>query len=204
MKGSIFTLAAAAAILAGCAEGPSPSTDPAIAAASPEAGLCAEIGPLIAAAREPTPFASLSEPTAAGQSIGYRAALPALGMPEQRNCQVYVAGSPEGVVGGGAFNYVSCTTFTNERKSVEDRTDAEAAQARITEALATCSVLEGWAFSPADRDDRLQYATWRDPGSMAQVVSALRVDRRRSKNRNVAGKTLREVSLIVRAPNPAP
>lgn len=168
--------------------------------------LCDDLAPLIEAGKEATPFKSLSERTQLGESMGYRDAPAGLKMEsEQRRCFVYVAGSPEGVVGGGKYNKVECTTYRSPYGERLVMSEVIPERAYLGGILGTCDALKGWDYQAPSTEPGARYNEdiWTDPESGVQVVAQLEESRTRSKNRRGTVRVNHEVLFIVRAMNPS-
>lgn len=167
--------------------------------------LCEALPDLIAAGGESTPFKSLSERTRLGESMGYRDAPVGLEMEsDKRRCFVYVAGSPEGVVGGGKHNYVECVTWRSPFGERLDMGEVIPERARLGGILGTCEALSGWRYeAPADMPSRYSNDVWTDPDTGAQVLAQLEESRTGSKRGGSGTRVRHEVAFIVRAPNPS-
>ena len=166
--------------------------------------LCDALPELIAAGSESTPFKSLSDRTQLGESMGYRDAPTGLEMDsDKRRCFVYVAGSPEGVVGGGKYNYVECVTYRSpfgERLVMSEVTPKRSYLGGI---LGTCEALADWQYeAPADVG-RYSNDVWTNPDTGVQVLAQLEESRTASKRRRGTVGVKHEVAFIVRAPNPS-
>lgn len=167
--------------------------------------LCEALPQLIEAGSEATPFKSLSERTQLGESMGYRDAPAGLDMQsDKRRCFVYVAGSPEGVVGGGKYNYVECITW---RSKFDDRQVMSAVmpeRAKVGGILGTCEALKGWRYAgPAEQPSRYSNDVWTNEETGVQVVAQLEESRTGCKRARCTPRVSHEVSFIVLAPNPS-
>lgn len=168
--------------------------------------LCDDLAPLIEAGKEATPFKSLSERTQLGESMGYRDAPAGLKMDsDKRRCFVYVAGSPEGVVGGGKYNKVECTTYRSPFGERLTMGEVIPERAYLGGILGTCEALKGWDYQAPTTTPgaRFNEDIWTDPESGVQVVAQLEESRTRSKSRRGTVRVNHEVLFIVRAMNPS-
>ena len=166
--------------------------------------LCDDLAPLIEAGKEATPFKSLSERTELGESMGYRDAPAGLKMDsDQRRCFVYVAGSPEGVVGGGKYNKVECTTYRSPFGESLKMSEVIPERAYLGGILGTCEALKGWDYQAPTTTAGARFSEdiWTDHDTGVQVLAQLEESRtgRRSGQRRVK----HEVLFVVRAPNPS-
>ena len=167
--------------------------------------LCDALPDLIAASSESTPFKSLSERTALGESMGYRDAPVALEMEsDKRRCFVYVAGSPEGVVGGGKYNKVECVTWRSPFDARISMSEAIPHRAYLGGILGTCEALKGWRYEAPStaQGGRYNNDVWTDPETGVQVLSELEENRTGSRYGG-RGRISHEVTFVVRAPNPS-
>ena len=163
-----------------------------------ESALCRQILPIMAAHSERVPFASLSEETAGGSSIGYREAPSALNI--TRNCMAYVAYSPEGVVGGGKYNFFECPVDQSGRLDREagERNTTTETQAALANELSTCRMFDDWTRTD-DKPNSRQYETvFADPDSDLEVVS------QRYFYGRSADRASYTTKLIIRVPAPTP
>jgi hypothetical protein len=168
--------------------------------------LCEALPELIAAGGETTPFKSLSERTGLGESMGYRDAPVGLEMEsEKRRCFVYVAGSPEGVVGGGRHNYVECITYRSPFGERLQMGEVIPNRAYLGGILGTCEALSGWQYEAPEVDAMGRYSNdvWTDPDTGVQVLAQLEESRSGCKRSNCTPRVSHEVAFIVRAPNPS-
>lgn len=167
--------------------------------------LCEALPELIAAGGESTPFKNLSERTALGESMGYRDAPVGLEMEsDKRRCFVYVAGSPEGVVGGGRHNYVECTTWRSPFGERLPKGEVIPERAKIGGILGTCEALKGWRYQgPEEQPSRYSNDVWTNEETGVEVVAQLEENRTASKSRRGTSRVSQEVAFIVRAPNPS-
>ncbi len=155
--------------------------------------ICDELAPLIAAGDEETPFMSLSEQTRAGQSMGTQPGRASLGMEPSHKCRVYIAGDPEGYVGGGPWNYFSCQPYWTSGDDVVAPSAMVAERQRIAGMLGTCPQLADWRYTaPENPDGPRADEMWTKEGSDTQIVVAS--ERQGSRQ---------EVTFYVRAPNPS-
>lgn len=158
--------------------------------------LCEDINPLIEASRAPTPFIDLTERTRSGDSFGVMPGLTSLGMKKGRNCSVYIAGTPEGVRGGGEWNYVECAAWRSSPGDTPSRSQLDAKRSHIAGMLGTCAGLAGWRFAlPENPGYARAEEGWTNPETGAQVV----VERKEGRGRSRTA----EIKFIVRAPNPS-
>lgn len=166
--------------------------------------LCDTLPELIDAAKEATPFKSLSEATNRGESIGYRDAPIGLRMDsDKRRCFVYVAGSPEGVVGGGKHNKIECITYRSPYGEQLDISEVDPERAYLGGILGTCKILKGWDYQSPAADGRFRSDIWTNPETGIQILAELEETRRGGKRGNTRRSVKQEVTFIVRAPNPS-
>ncbi|MEM8617032.1 MAG: hypothetical protein AAGF20_08865 [Pseudomonadota bacterium] len=168
--------------------------------------LCDALPGLIAAGEEDTPFKSLSDRTKLGESMGYRDAPAALKMEsKKRRCFVYVAGSPEGVVGGGEYNKIECVTYRSPFGERLRMSEVIPERAYLGGILGTCEALKDWTYEAPSSEPGSRYSNdiWTDPETGVQVVAQLEESRSRSKSRRAQTSVRQEVKFIVRAPNPS-
>ncbi|MEM1151605.1 MAG: hypothetical protein AAGI03_13790 [Pseudomonadota bacterium] len=167
--------------------------------------LCDDLPALIEAGKEATPFKSLSDRTQLGESMGYRDAPAGLEMEsDKRRCFIYVAGSPEGVVGGGKYNKIECVTFRSPFGERMVMSEVIPKRAYLGGILGTCEALQGWDYQApvTDTPSRYNEDIWTDPESGVQVVAQLEESRSRSKSRSTTFSIRHEVKFIVRNMNP--
>ena len=195
MKRSLFRMIPAGIFLTACATSGTPklAEDP----------ICKDLVPLILAAGTPVPFAELSEETASGASIGYRAAPESFGLPENRKCFIYVAGTSEGVRGGGAHNKAECSQIDGRQSETITLEAADARRAETEARLMSCSVLADWTFTAANPDERISEAVWKKPGTDTEVVAQRLTSIFPGKGRRKGWRSY-AVNLTVRVPNPMP
>jgi hypothetical protein len=166
--------------------------------------LCDALPQLIEAGKETTPFKSMSDATNRGESIGYRDAPIGLKMEsEKRRCFVYVAGSPEGVVGGGKHNKIECVTYRSPYGEHLTMSEVDPERAYLGGILGTCEALKGWTYMQPTGTGRTNSDTWTHPETGIQVLAELEETRRGSKRSRARLSVTHEVTFIVRAPNPS-
>jgi hypothetical protein len=166
--------------------------------------LCDDLAPLIEAGKEATPFKSMSDRTQLGESMGYRDAPAGLKMEsDQRRCFVYVAGSPEGVVGGGKYNKVECTTYRSPFGERLTMGEVIPERAYLGGILGTCDALKGWQYEAPVTTPGARYNEdiWTDPETGVQVLAQLEESRTGRRGRQSHVK--HEVNFVVRAMNPS-
>jgi hypothetical protein len=195
MKPSLFPLIPAGILLVACATSS--------AAQISEDPVCNDLIPLIQAAETPVPFAELTDETATGSSMGYRAAPASFGLPDARRCFIYIAGTSEGVRGGGAHNKAECSQIDGRQSETITQDIVNAKRDETESRLKTCSMLADWTFTPADPTERISEAVWKKPGTETEVV-AQRLTSIYSGKGGRKGWRSYEVNLTVRVPNPMP
>lgn len=169
---------------------------PALHAAAEEAykwPLCEDIKPLLAAAEEPTPFLALNSLTPNGVIPG----LASLGPDAGKTCRTYIAGTTEGIRGGGQWNFAECTVWYPMSGDKVSRAQLDERRTYVAGILGTCEALDGWVFKLPEFET---YATveesWTNPETGVQVA----VEREEYRGSRSSGG---EVNFIVRAPNPS-
>ena len=154
--------------------------------------LCEDIKPLLAAAEEPTPFLALNMQTDNGVIPG----LTSLGMEAGKTCRTYIAGTTEGIRGGGQWNFAECTVWRPSSSENVTRTQLDEKRSYIAGILGTCEALDGWAFQlPEFPNYAKAEESWTNPETGVQVA----VEREEYRGGRRGG----EVSFIIRAPNPS-
>lgn len=155
--------------------------------------LCEDIKPLLAAAEEPTPFLALNAQTPNGVIPG----LASLGPDAGKTCRTYIAGTTEGIRGGGQWNFAECTVWYPTSGDKVSRAKLDEKRTYIAGILGTCEALDGWVFKLPDFET---YATveesWTNPETGVQVA----VEREEYRGSRSSGG---EVNFIIRAPNPS-
>lgn len=180
-----------AALLAGSAH--ADETDP----------FCASLAQIARAADAATPFGALAPNIAAGQSMGKAQILP--GFEEARACSGYMAGTLEkGTVGGGAYNYIECRYFRDDRKSNPDALKgAEAALATLTAKVETCATGLGWKQSaPWPFKERMDLKGTRYATPIPDVDAVVFLESQRIGRSASSANTTYEVRLRIRSMNP--
>ena len=166
--------------------------------------LCADLDPMIAAAKEPTPFLNFSERTRNGDSFGVVDGYASLDMEANSKCRVYIAGTTEGIRGGGKYNYLECTVFRPFGDETIRDDELKAKRQYYAGILGTCSALSSWRFAlPENPKYRLVEEGWTDPETGTEVLIATEDSPGVCKRRGCTPNPNQEVNFVVRAKNPS-